>query len=352
MHKPTAALGIEYMKVAVYYRNSDVRIEECPVPALSDGEVLVKMMACGICGTDVMEWYRIKKAPRVLGHEMAGQIVAVAKGVEDFNVGDRVFVSHHVPCYKCHYCDEGNFTACESLHTGNYDPGGFSEFIRVPEQNVRLGTFLLPDKVTYEEAAMIEPLACAVLGQKELGIKEQHTVLVIGAGISGLLHIRLAKMKGAVVIATDINDYRLGMAREFDADHVLKAGDYSPDALKKINKGRLAERVIVCAGAKQAVEHAVSSIDRRGMILFFAVPEGWIQIPSTSFWRDEIRMAFSYGAAPEDLREAIDLIANGSVDVKKMVTHRVKLSDIQKGFELVSRAKESLKVVVVPDSSA
>ncbi len=337
------------MKVAVYYSNNDVRIEERPVPPISDAEVLVKMMACGICGTDVMEWYRIKKAPRVLGHEMAGEIVAAGSAVTDFKTGDRVFVSHHVPCYNCRYCSEGNYTACESLHAGNYDPGGFSEYIRVPAQNVRFGTFRLPDRITYEEAAMIEPLACALLGQRELGITDRHTVLVIGSGISGLLHIRLAKLRGARVVATDIDDYRLRMAREFGADHVFKADAYSATELKRANNGRLAERIIVCAGARQAIDHAVSSIDRRGVILFFAVPQGEICIPSTEFWRDEARIAFSYGAAPEDLRGAIGLIDSGTFAAKKMVTHAVALSDIQNGFKLVSRAKESLKVVVIPD---
>ena len=148
------------MKVAVYYSNSDIRIEERPIPRIGKGEMLVKMRACGICGTDVMEWYRIKKAPRVLGHEMAGEVVEVGAGVERFREGDRVFVSHHVPCYRCHYCEDGNYTACESLHTGNYEPGGFSEYIRVPRENVEFGTFLLPAGISCEDAVMVEPLAC------------------------------------------------------------------------------------------------------------------------------------------------------------------------------------------------
>ena len=154
------------MKVAVYHRNDDIRIEERPTPSVSPDEILVKMKACGICGTDVMEWYRIKKAPRILGHEMTGEIVEIGNNVEGFRKGDRVFVSHHVPCYRCHNCLQGKYTACESLHSGNYDPGGFSEFIRVPKENVRYGTFLLPVEITYEDAAMIEPLACAIAGQK------------------------------------------------------------------------------------------------------------------------------------------------------------------------------------------
>ncbi len=156
------------MKVAVYHSNSDVRIEERPVPRIAPGEILVRMMASGICGTDVMQWYRQKKPPRVLGHEMAGEIVEAGKGVEKLKTGERVFVSHHVPCYSCRYCNEGNFTACEALHTGNYEPGGFSEYIRVPAENVKYGTFPLPDEMKYADAAMIEPLACVVLGQKQL----------------------------------------------------------------------------------------------------------------------------------------------------------------------------------------
>ena len=340
------------MKVAVYYSNDDVRIEERPVPRIKDGEILVRMMACGICGTDLMQWYRTQKAPRVLGHEMAGEIVETGSGVKGFRQGDRVFVSHHVPCYRCHYCIAGNYTACESLHTGNYDPGGFSEYIRVPEENVDFGTFILPAEMSYEDAAMIEPLACVVSGQKELGLKKGQTVLVIGSGISGLLHLQMAKLKGASVVATDISPYRLGKALAFGADRVFKAEEYSADRLKALNNGTLAERVIVCAGAKQALDHGISSVDRRGKILFFAVSESDLTIPSVRFWRDEIGIGFSYGASPEDIREAIRLIQNGMVDVRRMVTHRVPLSDILSGFKLASRGGESLKVIVVPDSTA
>ncbi|MEK6672732.1 MAG: alcohol dehydrogenase catalytic domain-containing protein [Nitrospirota bacterium] len=337
------------MKVAVYYSNSDIRIEERPIPRIGKGEMLVKMRACGICGTDVMEWYRIKKAPRVLGHEMAGEVVEVGAGVERFREGDRVFVSHHVPCYRCHYCEDGNYTACESLHTGNYEPGGFSEYIRVPRENVEFGTFLLPAGISCEDAVMVEPLACVFLAQKNLGLKKGQTVLIIGSGISGLLQIRMAKLLGATVIATDINKYRLNMALEFGADHALHASDYSAGRLKDLNQGRLAERVIVCAGAKQAVEAGLSSVDRRGRILFFAVPNDDIPLPSVRFWRDEITVAFSYGAAPDDLKKALDLIENGSVNVRKMITHKIHLSDIQQGFSLVSEGAESLKVAIVPD---
>ena len=337
------------MKVAVYYRNDDIKIEERPLPSISANEILVKMKACGICGTDVMEWYRIKKAPRVLGHEMAGEIIEIGSNVDRFRKGDRVFVSHHVPCYKCHYCTHGNFTACESLHTGNYDPGGFSEYIRVPEENVEYGTFILPEGFSFDDAAMIEPLACAVAGQNIIGLKEGQTVLIIGSGISGILHIQLSKLKGAKVIVTDISEERLNKAVEFGADHIMDAGRFTIEGLKSLNNDRLADVVIVSAAAKQAVENAMSSVDRKGNILFFAVPESDITIPSQRFWRDEVSLFFSYGAGPDDLRTAIDYIDKGWVNTKKMITHRFPLSEIMKGFKIVSDAKSSLKVIVVPD---
>jgi L-iditol 2-dehydrogenase len=339
------------MKVAVYYSNDDLRIEERPVPSLSEGELLVKMMASGICGTDVMQWYRQKKGPRVLGHEMAGEVVDAGSRVEKFRTGDRVFVSHHVPCYRCNYCSEGNYTACESLHAGNYDPGGFSEYIRVPEQNVKFGTFLLPDVMSYEDATMIEPLACVVAGQRELGLRKGHTLLVIGCGISGLLHIQMAKAAGSMVVATDVNGFRLDKAREFGADYAFPAGEFSLDKLLAVNRERLAERVVVCAGVTQAVESALESVDRKGKILFFAVPMEDISLSSLRFWRDEITVTFSYGAAPADLQKAMDLISSTTVDVRKMITHSVPLSEIQAGFRLVAEARESLKVVVLPDKS-
>jgi len=338
------------MKVAVYYSNDDIRIEERTKPHISSSEILVRMKACGICGTDVMQWYRIKKAPRILGHEMSGEIIEIGSNVKGFKKGDRVFVSHHVPCYKCHHCVQGNYTACESLHTGNYDPGGFAEFIRIPEENVRFGTFLLPEGVTFEDAAMIEPLGCAIAGQNQIGVKEGQTVLIIGSGVSGILHIQLAKMKKARVIATDINEYRLSNALEFGADYVINASKYSVDELKNINDNKLADIVIVCAAAKQAIENAISSVDRKGKILFFAISETDLVIPSLRFWRDEISIFFSYGAAPDDLKEAIDLIDSGRINVRKMITHRVPFSAIGQGFKLASEAKTSLKVVVVPDN--
>ena len=325
------------MRVAKYYNNSDIRLEEMPVPKIGPGEILVKVIASGICGTDVMEWYRIKKAPRILGHEIAGEIVETQS--DKYSVGQRVFVSHHVPCNDCKYCRDGNHTACETLHTGNYDPGGYSEYIRVPKINVDYGIYVLPDSVTYEEGTMIEPLACAVRGQRVIDVREGHTVLILGSGISGLLNILIAKSKGAKVIATDINEYRLKKAKEFGADEVVHA---------KETIDVKADKVIICTGAYQAVEQAFQCVDKKGVILLFAIPQEDIKLPTVDVWRNEITVTSSYGAGPVDLQESLDLITQNKVDVKATITHKLPLEKIQEGFGLVAGAKESLKIVLEP----
>jgi L-iditol 2-dehydrogenase len=325
------------MKVAVYYNNHDIRIEELPKPRIEEGEILVEVRASGICGTDVLEWYRIKKAPRILGHEISGEIVESKS--EKYKIGQRVFVSHHVPCNKCKYCLADNHTACEMLHKGNYDPGGYSEFVRVPKINVDTGTYLLPEDVSYEEGTMIEPLACVVRGQKVINVKEGQVVLILGSGVSGLLNIKLAKLKKAVVIATDIDKYRLDKAKESGADRVINA---------KAGLSIKADRIIICTGAPEASEQAFNSIDRKGIIQFFAIPNKNIEIPTEDFWRNEITVTSTYGAAPADLEEALGLIKNGKINVRDMITHTLPLEKIQEGFKIVSEARESLKVVLKP----
>ena len=159
------------MRVAVYYNNHDVRIEERAIPRIGPRELLVKVHASGICGSDVLEWYRVPKAPLVLGHEIAAEIVEVGGEVKGFGRGDHVFVSHHVPCLECAYCQGGHETVCRTLRTTNLDPGGFAEFVRVPEINVRHGVFRLPENLSWEHGVFVEPLACAVRGQRAADVR-------------------------------------------------------------------------------------------------------------------------------------------------------------------------------------
>jgi L-iditol 2-dehydrogenase len=218
----------------------------------------------------------------------------------------------------------------------------------VPETNVKYGTLRLPDNVSYEEATMIEPLACTVAGQKRLGLKEGQAMLVLGCGVSGLTHIQLAKLKNIKVIATDLNEYRLEKARQLGADYAVNAGDFSIDRLRELNDGNLAEAVVVCTGASGALSDAIDCVDRRGTILFFAITQEDICLPPVRFWRDELSVVFSYGAAGEDLEESLELIASGRLPVKDLISRSLPLKDIAEGFRLVSQAGESLKVVVTP----
>lgn len=339
------------MRVAMYYNNNDVRIEEMPVPKIGKGELLVKVMASGVCGSDVMEWYRIKTAPRVLGHEITGEIVETGSEVKNYKKGDRIFVSHHVPCNTCRYCLNEYHTSCETLHKTNFDPGGFAEYLRVPEINVKNGVYILPDNVSYEEGTFIEPLACVIRGQRVANIKLKQSILVIGSGISGLLHIHLARTLGAgKIIATDINEYRLDSALKFGADAVINASENVPEQVKKLNDGRPADCVIICTGAMPAVKQAMQCVDKGGTILFFAVPEPGndVTIPITDFWRNEIKIMTSYGASPSDLAAALDLIHQKKVRVQDMITHRLSLSEAGAGFKLVAEGKESIKVIIEP----
>ena len=339
------------MRVAMYYNNRDVRLEELPKPQIGPGELLVKVLASGICGSDVMEWYRIKKAPLVLGHEITGEIVEVGEGVERYRIGDRVFVSHHIPCNTCRYCLNGHHTACETLHTTNYDPGGFAEYIRVPQLNVDRGVFLLPDEVSFEDGVFIEPLACVVRGQRVARLQPGQSILILGSGISGLLHLLLARALGAGrVITTDINEYRLKKAEEFGADAAIHADEYSPDHLCQINDNRLADLAIICTGALPAFTQALQSVDRGGTVLFFAptAPGVDLPVPVNDFWRNEIKLMPSYGNSPLDATVAIELIRAGRVPVHKMITHRLDLEETGLGFQLVAEARESIKVVIEP----
>ena len=339
------------MRVATYYNNHDLRLEEMPTPEIEPGELLVKVIASGICGTDVLEWYRIKKAPLVLGHEITGRATKVGEGVQRYKIGDRVFVSHHVPCDTCRYCLSGNHTSCQTLHSTNYIPGGFAEYIRIPRINVEKGVFILPDEISFEDGTFIEPLACVIRGQRIAGFNPNQSVLILGSGISGLLHLLLARSQGARrVIMTDINEYRLRAAKRFGADAVIDGREDVPARLLRLNNDRLADLVIICTGAISAFNQALQSVERAGTVLFFASTEPGVNIsvPIDKFWRRGIKLITSYGNSPSDATEAIELIRTGRIPVHKMITHRLNLADIALGFKLVSQANESIKVIIEP----
>ena len=340
------------MRVAMYYNNSDVRLEEMPVPEIGPGELLLKVEASGLCGSDVMEWYRIQRAPMVLGHEVSGEVVQVGAGVEQYKEGDRLVVTHHVPCNACHWCLSGRHTDCDTLHTTSFDPGGFAEYLRIPEINVNRGVFPIPDHVGYDEASITEPLACVYRGQRRANLQPGQNVLVLGSGLAGLIHINLARALGAGrIIATDMVDYRLDAARKLGADVTFSAMEDVPARLREANNGRLAELVIVCTGALPALRQALESVERGGTVLFFAPTAPGVSLPvpiNDVFFRNDVTLTTTYAGAPADLATAMDMIASGRVQVGEMISHRLGLAEAGLGFKLTADAGDSLKVIIQP----
>lgn len=341
------------MRVALYYSNRDIRIEERPVPVIGPGELLVAIHASGICGSDVMEWYRRDKVPLVLGHEIAGVVTATGRGVDAFQEGDRVVATHHVPCFVCRYCRQGHETACDTLQKGtHFDPGGFCEYVRLPAVNVERGTWKLPPDVSFDAGTFVEPLACVLRGQRLAGIRPGASVLVLGSGISGLLHINLAAASGAgLIVATDISQYRLQQAERFGAGLALAADDDVAGRFRELNNGFGADVVVVCAAARGVFQQAMAAVGRGGTILLFAPTDQGLTIPvsiNDLFWRRDVTITTTYGASPADCACALELITQKRVAVREMISHRFGLADIGKGFRLTAEPEESMKVIIRP----
>ena len=335
------------MKVSVWYSNEDIRIEEVPKPKPGHKEILIKVISCGICGSDIVEWYRLPRAPLVQGHEIGAQVVEVGKSVTKYKPGDRVFVAPKVPCMKCDYCKNGHYPVCSSVKERL--PGGFAEYILVPESLIENGTYLLPQNITYDQSTFIEPLACCVRAQQLAGVHKNQTVMVMGCGMSGLLHVKLAKAKHCRVIATDINRKRLEFADRMGADFTINAAENVPEQLVAKNT-RPADIVILCTSAIPAVDQAWKCVDKGGVIVFFAVPhpDKKVTIPINDFWTRETRIITSYYCGPPDIVAAINLIESENIKVDDMITRRLALQDIAKGFQMVMAGKASIKVIIKP----
>jgi L-iditol 2-dehydrogenase len=342
------------MRVAMYYANADVRLEALPDPDVGPGEVLIRVRSSGLCGSDVMEWYRKDKVPLVLGHEIAGEIAAVGEGVERLAVGDRVVASHHVPCLACPLCQSGHETACETIRRTTFHPGGFAELVLVPRYNVERGAvYRIPDGVSDDDATFAEPLACVLRGQRRVRMEAARSVLVIGSGISGLLHIALARALGAGrILATDVEPWRLEQAARFGAEATFAANEADlPARIREANGGRLCDRVIVTAGAVPAILQGLACAERGGTVLLFAPTDPDVTVPldvNAFFWRSDRTITTTYAGTAGDHEEALELIRAGRVPVGEMITHRFSLDESQAAFRVVAEGRDSIKVLIRP----
>jgi L-iditol 2-dehydrogenase len=338
------------MKAAKLYSFNDIRVEDVPVPDVGPGEALIKVRASGICSGDVMPWYIEKKAPLVLGHEPAGEIVETGKNVKDFKPGDRVFVHHHAPCMLCSFCKRGDYVQCSDWNTSRIIPGGISEYVLIPEANLKNDTLRLPNSVSCENAALIEPVACAVKSFKRSGIKRGDTVLMIGLGVMGAIHLLLARQFGAGnIIGADMVGYRLDKAVELGADSIINVSHQSlKEAALSLTNGKGAEIVIIGPNSSEAMETGLQCVAPGGTAVLFtpAKPGESLTIDPNYLYFNDINIASSYSCGPEDTRQSLDFIKNGIVSADKLVTHRFPIDKTEEAFRKVAEARDSLKVLI------
>jgi len=339
------------MKTAVYYSLDDVRIEEMPKPEIGPEEILVKMKTCGICGSDLMDWYLKNRTPLVLGHEPSGVIVEVGDKVEDFKLGERVFVHHHVACLTCHYCLRGDYTMCDKFRQTHIHPGGFAEYFKVPAPNLQTDTLKIPDDVSFEEATLIEPVACCLRALKKCKIQPEDTVVIIGAGPSGIIHTTFSRSFGASqIIVSDLVNYRLEAARRFGAD--LTINPQSESLVKKVEEvtnGIGADIVVVTAPNIRAFSEGIDVCRKGGTVCLFAPtpPNEYMRVSPHKLFFSEIKIIPSYSASHIETRTALKLISSGRIKAKELITHRFPLNRIEDAFKTAAKSKECLKVVVL-----
>lgn len=338
------------MKAAVYYGQQDIRIEEVPAPEIGEDEILVQMKVCGVCGSDLMDWYLESRAPLVLGHEPAGVVAKKGKKVENVDIGDKVFVHHHVACLTCHYCLSGDYTLCEQFHKTNIKPGGFAEYFRVSVPNLRLDTLKIPSSLSFENATLIEPVGCCVRALRKCGVRAGNSIAVIGAGATGLIHAALAKIYGASpIVVSDLIDFRLSFAKKFGADVVVnsKREDLN-EMVKNETDGRGVDLAVVTAPSLEAYKAGIAVCRRGGKLCVFAptTPGKHLEISPKELFFSELQIIPSYSTSHLETRAALRLIESGKIRVEELITHRFKLEETAKAFTTALEGRESLKVVV------
>jgi L-iditol 2-dehydrogenase len=342
------------MLAVEYHANDDVRVVDLPIPEIGPGELLVQMRACGLCASDVMEWYMRPRAPLYPGHEPVGVVAAVGEGVTQFKPGQRVFVHHHVPCMVCHFCQRGAFSQCPTFRATRLYPGGLAQYIRVPAPNVQFDVLALPETLSDEAATLIEPLGCCLRGIERAGIKAGDTVLILGAGSNGQMLAMLALQRGAVrILISDPIAYRRQRALEAGVDAALDPQE-APllDQIYALNAGHKPDIVIVTPSSIDVMRQGVDLVEAGGTVLFFAPPppsEVLPVVPNRLFFQ-EVTVRTSYSAGPYETRLALDYLQQKRVLPERVITHRFSLQEAPQAFRMVSQPGEALKVVITNTS--
>jgi len=340
------------MKAAFVKDSSSVVVEDVEKPILGTGDVLVKMHACGICGSDLEKVFGKYSQPSTrLGHEPSGTIEKVGENVTDFKKGDRVFVHHHVPCYSCHFCLHGNETMCEKYSETNLSPCGLAEEFIVPQWNVNHGGILkIPDSMSFEEAAMIEPLACCIRAWDKFSFQKGDSTAIFGVGATGMMHVMLSIVhEFDKIFCIDVNEFRLEFAKKFNITDAIKSS--APGIKQKIldqTDNRGVDVAIVATGSLQALSNAIDLVRKGGTVVMFGVPskDAIINLNMSIIYSKEITMISSYAASDSDTKAALELIQSSKIDVKKLITHRYNIKDSPKAFEHAHHGVDSMKIII------
>ncbi|MEK6870774.1 MAG: zinc-dependent dehydrogenase [Thermoproteota archaeon] len=340
------------MKTASVREPSVISINEIENPTLGSGDILVQMHACGICGSDLEKVFGEYGQPSMrLGHEPAGIIIDVSSDVTEFKKGDRVFTHHHVPCYSCHLCKHGNETMCSKYYETNLSPCGLSEEYVVPKWNVDHGGVLkIPDSMSFEEAAMIEPLACCVRAWTKYSYQEGDSVAVFGVGPTGMMHVMLAKSKKfSKIFCFDVNDFRLGFAKKFNiTDSINSLDENRKQRILDHTEGKGVDVAIVATSSLKALEDAIDMVRKGGAVMMFGVPskDAKIVLNMSKIYSKEITLVTSYAASDNDTKEALRLIESSQIDVKQLVTHTYPIQDSQKAFDHARSGDNAMKIII------
>ncbi len=343
------------MRVVEYHANDDVRIVELPVPEIGPGELLIELRACGICASDVMQWYMQPRAPLYPGHEPVGVVVATGGEIQQFSVGQRVFSHHHVPCMVCHFCQRGSFSQCVTFRATRLYPGGLAEYVRVPAPNVQLDVLALPAEIEFETATLIEPLACCIRGIDRAAVQAGDSVCILGAGSNGLMLGQLAGLRGAAcVMIIDPIAYRRQRALEVGIDFALDPGaEPLLQQIQAINNGLKPDIVIVTPSKISAMQQGVELVGAGGTVLLFAPssPNEILPLQPNILFFQEISLRSSYSAGPYETRQALELLRYKRIHAEALITHRLPLSEAAEAFKMVANPGDALKVVITAERS-
>jgi L-iditol 2-dehydrogenase len=346
------------MQAAVYYGKDDVRLETVPVPTIGAGELLVRIHTCGICGTDLKKILTgSHSAPRIFGHEMAGQVVAMGEGVDNFTIGDRVMVFHHIPCGECYYCQKKVFAQCPVYKkvgaTAGFEPsgGGFAEYIRVMDWIVRKGVVKIPDQVSYEQASFIEPVNTCMKAMETLRLQPGETVLVVGQGPIGVMLAVLARRAGTTVVTSDLHPQRLKISESYGLQHNVNAGTADPMArVRELTDGRGADAVILATAGNSLIRPAIDAARPGGRIMLFAQTQrSEVAIDPSAVCMDEKTLMGSYSASVDLQDENVQLVFSGEIDFARLISHRFTLAQAVEALHVASHpGPDSMKIVIQP----